>query len=65
MKFSRLPYEITKSDDVDFENKLTAFLQQTKTTKSLMLTLVTSFGIAKNKYSGHIQNQIVMDDLFK
>ncbi len=64
MKFSRSPYEITKSDDEDFDNKLNAFLQQTKTTKSLMLTLVTSFGIVQNKYSGHIQNQVVMEDLF-
>ncbi len=64
MKFSRSPYEITKSDDEDFDNKLAAFLQQTKTSKSLMLTLVTSFGIMQNKYSGHIQNQVVMEDLF-
>ena len=64
MKFSRSPYEITKSDDEDFDNKLAAFLQQTKTTKSLMLTLVTSFGIVQNKYSGHVQNQVTMEDLF-
>lgn len=64
MKFSRAAYEITKSDDANLENKLNAFLSQTKTTKSLMITMITSFGIKRNKYSGNIQNQVVMEDLF-
>ena len=64
MKFSRTAYEITKSDDANLENKLNAFLSQTKTTKSLMITMITSFGIKRNKYSGNIQNQVVMEDLF-
>ena len=55
MKFARSEYEITKADDEDFENKLEAFLRQTNTRKSLMLTLITSFGIKPNKYSGHVQ----------
>ena len=65
MKFARTEYEITKTDEEDFENKIEAFLNQTKTRKSLMLTLITSFGIKQNKYSGRIQNQITLEDLFK
>jgi hypothetical protein len=64
MKFSRAAYEITKSDDANLENKLNTFLEQTNTKKSLMITMVTSFGIKANKYSGNIQNQVIMDDLF-
>lgn len=64
MKYAKSAYEITKSDDESFDHKMSVFLQQTKTKKSLMLTLITSFGIAKNKYSGHIQNQVVIEDLF-
>ena len=30
----------------------------------LSRTFVTSFGIVQNKYSGHIQNQVIMEDLF-
>ena len=63
MKFSRAEYEITKQDDEDFENKIETFLRQTKTRKSLMLTLITSFGIKQGKYSGHIQRQLTLDDL--
>ena len=65
MKFARSEYEITKADDEDFENKLEAFLRQTNTRKSLMLTLITSFGIKPNKYSGHVQRQVTMEELFK
>ena len=64
MKFSKGPYGITKADDENFDQKLNAFLQQTQTKKSLMMTMITSFGIIQNKYSGNIQNQIVMEDLF-
>ena len=65
MKFSRGEYEITKVDDESFDNKIEAFLQQTKTKKSLMLTMVTSFGVKKNKYGGRIQQQVTMNDLFR
>ncbi len=65
MKFSRTEYEITKSDDSDFDHKLETFLRQTNTRKSLMLTLITSFGIKPGMYSGHVQCQLTLDDLFK
>jgi len=64
MKFARGVYEITKADDADFENKLETFLRQTGTRKSLMLTLITSFGIVTNKYSGRIQRQVTLAELF-
>ena len=65
MKFSHSEYEITKSDDEDFENKIESFLRQTKTGKSLMLTLITSFGVKPGKYSGHVQRQLSLDDFIK
>jgi hypothetical protein len=40
-------------------------MRQTKTRKSLMLTLVTSFGLKKNKYSGQVQRLVTLEDLFK
>lgn len=65
MKFARSEYEITKADDDNFNYKLEVFLQQTNTKKSLMLTLITTFGVAKNKYSGTVQRQVTLADLFK
>ena len=65
MKFSRSEYEITKSDATELDNKLEAFIRQTNTRKSLMLTLITTFGVKKGKYSGDVQAQLTLDDLFK
>lgn len=65
MKFSHSEYEITKSDETSFENKLAMFLRQTKTGKSLMFTLITSFGLKQNTYSGRVQRQITLADMFK
>lgn len=65
IKFAQSEYEITKSDEESFENKLEMFLLQTKTSKSLMLTLITSFGLKQNCYSGRVQRQVTLADLFK
>lgn len=63
MKFARGEYEITKDDAENFDNKIESFLRQSKTKKSLMLTLITSFGIKPNKYSGSVQKQVTLKDL--
>ena len=64
IKFSRSEYEITKADEENFDSKIETFIRQTKTKKSLILTLITSFGITMNKHSGHVQRQITLADLF-
>jgi len=64
MKFSQSEFEITKSDAENLDNKLNQFIAQSKTNKSIMLTMITSFGIAKNKYSGHVQCEVTLDELF-
>ena len=62
MKYSRTAYSLTAQDDENLENKLDAFVRQTGTRKSLMLTMITSFGLAPNKYSGHIQRSLTIAD---
>jgi hypothetical protein len=61
----QLRNDITKSDAEDLDNKLDKFLIQANTRKSLMLTLITSFGIKPGKYSGRVQTQVTLEDLFK
>ena len=63
MKFSRTAYTITKADDENLENKLQALLDETGTNKSLMLTMITSFGLAESKYNGHIQRSLTVADM--
>lgn len=66
VKFSVYPYIIDKKYSSDLRNKIGAFKTATKTRKSVFLTMITTFGIQKNNYfSGLVQNEIKMDDLFR
>mgnify|MGYP003474061861 CR=1 FL=1 len=46
-------------------NKLEALAKETGTRKSLLLTLITTYGVKSNAYSGIVQAEILMDDLFE
>lgn len=65
IKFSVNEYELTKSYAKELEAKLRTFKQQSKTKKTLFLTMITTFGV-KNKegFPGLIQSEITMESLF-
>ena len=65
MKFSEDEYTITSSYDKQLRHKMSVFRDETKCRKTLHLTLVTTFGLFFNEYSGNIQKVITMEDLFK
>lgn len=65
LKFSTAAFEITKSYAAELESKVAAFRNQTRTRKTLFLTMVTTFGIKNpQKYAGLIQHDLKMDILF-
>ena len=64
MKFSVNEYVIDKAYDMVLRNKLETFRRMTGTKKSLQMTMITSYGVKRNKYSGFIQSQVTLDDLF-
>ncbi len=51
-----------KTDEL--RNKIAAFKAATKTKKSLVPTMITTFGVKRNQYSGKVQQEVVLDDLF-
>jgi hypothetical protein len=65
MIYSQDEYTLTKSDDLSLRNKRNAFIQETGTRKAIHLTMITSFGLAKNQYTSLIQSEITADDLFR
>ncbi|MDN3583469.1 AAA family ATPase [Mucilaginibacter flavus] len=66
MKFASDTFEITKAYAKELDNKLKIFQEQTKSKKSLFMTLVTTYGIKNiRSYPGLIQQQITMDVLFE
>ena len=58
MKFSVAPYTIDADYDERLRSRTEAFRRLTGTRKALHRTMITTYGIVKNKYSGNV-NQIV------
>jgi hypothetical protein len=64
MKYAQYEFVIDKKQDENLRNKKAAFMQETKTRKSVYLTMVTTYGVKRNEYSGLIQSEVKADDLF-
>lgn len=65
IKYSINPFEITKEYDLKLRNKVGAFIQSTKTKKTVFLSMITTYGLVNNAYyRSIIQNELTMDDLF-
>jgi hypothetical protein len=65
IKFASSEFIIDKKYDLNLRNKMNALKIETKTKKSIHLTMITPYGIANNTYSGVVQNSITMDSLFE
>ena len=64
MKYYADDVTIDKSYDAELRRKVQSFIDQNKTKKNIHLTLVTTYGLKQNLYSGKIQKVITMDELF-
>ncbi|MBR5912400.1 MAG: hypothetical protein IKZ55_10480 [Bacteroidales bacterium] len=64
MKFSERPYAITKSEWDKIEVRLNEVQRHFKR-KTLFFAMITSNGLASNKYSmNYVQQEVILDDLF-
>jgi uncharacterized protein len=65
-KFSLNSFIIDKDYADKLRDKVGVFKQISKTKKSVFLTMITTYGVEKNKHSlGLVQNEVLMDDLFE
>ena len=64
MKFSINEYVIDKDYDAVLRNKLETFRRMTNCRQSLQMTMITTYGVKKNKYSNFVQSEVTLDDLF-
>ncbi len=63
MKFSLSEFVIDKKYDESLRNKKAAFVRETKTRKAIHQTMITTYGVRRNEYSGQVQSEVKMDDL--
>ena len=64
MKFSKNEFVIDKEYDKELRNKRSAFKTESKTRKTIHITMVTTYGVKRNIYSGNIQSEVTINDLF-
>ena len=65
VKFSTGEFVIDKKYFSELENKLTVFGAQSKTKKTLFLTMISTYGVKNNEYKSRIvQNEVTMHSLF-
>ena len=64
IKFSSEKFVIDADYADNIRNKVAVFRQETETKKSIYVTMITTYGIVENQYSGVIQSQLTADDLF-
>ncbi len=65
IKFSNQEFIIDKDYDLVLRNKVSSFVKATNTKFSIQLTMITTYGLKKNMYSGFISNEVTIIDLFK
>lgn len=66
MKFSTETYTISKTYAENLQHKLSVFRTESKTKKTLFLTLVTTFGLTQNEHSLRLVNDVIdMSALFE
>ncbi len=64
-KFSLDSFSIDKGYAEKLRSKIATFKTATKTKKSVFLTMITTYGVEKNKYANLlVRNEVTMDDLF-
>jgi len=65
MKFSLKPFVIDRDYDARIRERTETFRAETRTTKALHTTFVTTYGLSKSGYNGEVQSVVTLDDLFR
>lgn len=64
IKFSEGKYNITSEYEKKLRTRLDIFKNITKTTKTLVHTFVTTYGLGEGKHRSIVHSEVTMDDLF-
>jgi hypothetical protein len=65
MKFAGDEYVIDKQYASELDNKVNIFRRETKTKKTIFLTMITTYGVKRNDYYvGRVLREVKMEDLF-
>ena len=64
MKYSNVEYTLTEKEDRKIKTRINDLILYSGTKSAVFPTLITTYGLVENSYSGNIQSIVTMDDLF-
>ena len=64
MKFASDIYNIDKEEDSKLRHRIETLKDTLSAKQAIHLTIISTYGIKYGKYSGLVQKEITMDDLF-
>lgn len=65
MKYSESEYMVDAAFDRAQRRRVSDFQKKTRTKNTIHLTLITTYGLEENAYSGNIQSVVTANDLFE
>ena len=65
MKYTNAPYTISEEEDIKIRNRKAVFIKETGTNKSILITMITTYGLTPGGYADDIHCQVTMKDLFR
>lgn len=65
MKFYSSEFLLSKEESLKLRDRMARFREKTPSRKNLFLTLITTFGLKHNQYSGIFNKVITLDHLFQ
>jgi len=65
MKYSKDEYTFSSEEHMKLDRRINTFKTESRTKKSIITTLVTTFGLKINAHSSSIQAVVTLDDLFQ
>ena len=64
IKFYSAPFTIDKQYDAVLRERVQLLIEKVPRKKTVHLTLIATFGLKANEYSGQVQSVVTLDDLF-
>ena len=65
MKYAGDAYVIDEEEDQRLRHRQATFVRESGTKKTVLTTMITTYGLSKGGYSDEIHSQVVMSDLFR
>ena len=65
IKYTNAAYTLTEEEDERIRNRKETFIRETGTEKTVLITMITAFGLTPGGYADDIHCQLTMADLFR